>query len=50
MTDTEWFGRVMTENRFVASKPFRGRITGLLVSVLAYPLRDGAGAPIGVVT
>ncbi|HKI63505.1 MAG TPA: EAL domain-containing protein [Burkholderiales bacterium] len=50
MTDTEWFGRAMTENRFVASKPFRGRITGLLVSVLAYPLRDGAGAPIGVVT
>ena len=50
MTDTDWFRRVMAENRFVASKPFRGRITGLLVSVLAYPLRDGAGAPIGVVT
>ena len=50
MTDTEWFRRVMAENRFVASKPFRGRITGLLVSVLAYPLRDDAGAPIGVVT
>ena len=50
VSDTGWFRRVMAENGFVASKPFRGRITGLLVSVLAYPLHDDAGALVGVVT
>ena len=43
-TDTDWFPRAISENRFVVSRLRVGRITGKLVTVLAYPVRDDGGA------
>ena len=49
MADTNWFQRVVKENRFVVSGPLVGRITSRWISVLAYPLRDEAGQVSGTI-
>ena len=46
-SDREWFQRVIADNRFIASKPYIGRLSGRLVTVFAYPIRDEQGDVIG---
>ncbi len=41
--DREWFRAVVGEGRPVTSPPLRGRVSQELVTVLTYPVRNGAG-------
>jgi diguanylate cyclase (GGDEF)-like protein len=45
--DTEWFKRVYQQNKFIIAPPYKGVVSGRMVSVLAYPIRDAAGKTIG---
>lgn len=47
--DTVWFKEVFAKKRFVVSPPFRGIVTGRLVSVMSHPLIDESGAMVGSV-
>lgn len=41
--DTQWFKLVYGQNSFIVSQPYKGPVTGRMVTVLAYPLRDAEG-------
>lgn len=45
--NTEWFKLVYQQNKFIIAPPYKGVVTGRMVSVLAYPIRDDAGKTIG---
>lgn len=45
--NAEWFRRVYSQKRFVIGPPYRGPVTGRMVSVLAYPITNEAGEMTG---
>ncbi|MFP5485965.1 MAG: EAL domain-containing protein [Gammaproteobacteria bacterium] len=47
--DTDWFKKLMAEQRFSVGPPHRGPITGKWVSVLSMPVHDRAGQIVGAV-
>jgi diguanylate cyclase (GGDEF)-like protein len=47
VADTDWFKLVYQQGKFIIAPPYKGVVTGRMVSVLAYPIRDKAGKVIG---
>lgn len=45
--NTEWFKAVYKKNSFVIASPYKGPVTGRLVAVAAFPIRDDAGKATG---
>lgn len=45
--DKEWFKQVYNKGRFIVGPPYKGPVTGRMVSVLAYPLRNKDGKMTG---
>ncbi|MBY0432455.1 MAG: cache domain-containing protein, partial [Rhodospirillales bacterium] len=49
MAGTEWFQRVLHEQRPVISKPDKGALFQKWAAIIAAPLRDSGGAIVGIV-
>lgn len=47
VADTEWFKLVYQQKKFIIAPPYKGVVTGRMVSVLAYPIRNEAGKVTG---
>lgn len=45
--DTQWFKLVYKQERFIVGPPYKGPVTGRMVSVLAYPIRNKDGEVTG---
>jgi diguanylate cyclase (GGDEF)-like protein len=45
--DTEWFKLVYQHKKFIIAPPYRGVLTGRMVSVLAYPITNADGIVTG---
>jgi len=45
--DTEWFKLVHQRGKFIVAPPYKSILTGRMVSILAYPIRDKAGKVVG---
>ena len=45
--DAQWFNRVYQQQKFVVAQPYKGPVTGRMVSVLAYPIKNEAGTMTG---
>lgn len=47
VADTDWFKLVYQQEKFIIAPPYKGVVTGRMVSVLAYPIRNDVGKVIG---
>ena len=47
VADTDWFKLVYQQKKFIIAPPYKGVVTGRMVSVLAYPIRNQAGKVTG---
>jgi diguanylate cyclase (GGDEF)-like protein len=45
--DTQWFKQVYEKQKFIIAQPYQGPVTGRIVSVLAYPIRNEEGEMTG---